>query len=89
MEGYTLALDFPVKNGLFSFLNELDELVLEYGGRIYMSKDARMSKALLDKSYPRLETFKAILRKYNPDKKFTSVQSKRLLETEEKRLAYA
>lgn len=90
MEGYTLALDFSVKDGLFSFLDELDELVLQYGGRIYMSKDARMSKELLNKSYPRLETFKAIVHKYNPDKKFTSLQSKRLIESqEEKLLQYA
>ncbi len=90
MEGYTLALDFPVRKGLFSFLDELDELVLEYGGRIYLSKDARMSKELLTKSYPGLEAFKAIINKYNPEKKFSSLQSKRLLESkEEKHLLYA
>ncbi len=31
MEGYTLALDFPVRKGLFPFLDELDKIVLEYG----------------------------------------------------------
>ncbi len=34
MKGYTLALDFPIKKGLFQFLDELDTIVLEYGGYI-------------------------------------------------------
>lgn len=78
MEGYTLALDFPVKNGLFEFLDELDKLVDEYGGRIYMSKDARMSKELLHKSYPHIDKFWSIVEKYNPDNKLASLQSARL-----------
>ena len=32
-EGYTLALDFPVRKGLFEFLDELDEIVLKNGGQ--------------------------------------------------------
>ena len=80
-EGFTLALDFPVRNGLFSFLDELDEIVLQYGGRLYMSKDARMKPQVLFKGYPRIEEFKAIVRKYNPSYKLSSLQSERLLLT--------
>jgi decaprenylphospho-beta-D-ribofuranose 2-oxidase len=81
-EGYTLALDFPVRNGLFEFLDELDRIVLEYGGRLYMSKDARMKPDVLFRGYPKLDEFKSIVRKYNPSAKFSSVQSERLLLTE-------
>jgi decaprenylphospho-beta-D-ribofuranose 2-oxidase len=77
-EGYTLALDFPVRNGLLNFLDELDELVLKYNGRLYMSKDARMKPAMLVAGYPELEKFKSIVKKYNPDGKIRSVQSDRL-----------
>ncbi|HYE54632.1 MAG TPA: FAD-binding oxidoreductase [Chitinophagaceae bacterium] len=77
-EGYTLALDFPVRKGLMEFLDELDEIVLKYGGRLYMSKDARMKASMLQAGYPRLEQFKAIVRKYNPGKKLRSIQSDRL-----------
>jgi hypothetical protein len=35
-EGYTLALDIPVRKGLFEFLDELDNVVLKYGGRLYL-----------------------------------------------------
>ncbi|RYG06232.1 MAG: FAD-binding oxidoreductase [Chitinophagaceae bacterium] len=80
-EGYTLALDFPVRGNLFSFLDELDKLVLKHGGRLYMSKDARMKPEVLEAGYPRLDEFKQILKKYNPEGKFRSIQSDRLLLT--------
>lgn len=80
-EGYTLALDFPLRPGVLEFLNELDEIVLKYGGRIYITKDARMKPAMLA-NYPELDKFKAIVKKYNPDGKIKSAQSDRLLLTE-------
>ncbi|HTE07325.1 MAG TPA: FAD-binding oxidoreductase [Flavitalea sp.] len=80
-EGYTLALDFPVREGLFKFLDELDLIVLQYGGRLYMSKDARMKPEVLQRGYPRLDEFRSIVRKYNPSGKLSSVQSDRLLLT--------
>lgn len=81
-EGYTLALDFPVRKGLMEFLDELDEIVLKYGGRLYMSKDARMKPSVLEAGYPRLQQFKNIIRKYNPKNKLRSIQSDRLRLTE-------
>lgn len=81
MEGYTLALDFPVKPGLLPFLDELDGIVLRYGGRLYMSKDARMKPEVLQCGYPGLEKFKDIVRKYNPGEKIHSMQSDRLFLT--------
>ena len=80
-EGYTLALDFPVNKGLMEFLDELDQVVLRYGGRIYMSKDARMKPEVLWRSYPELKKFKDIVLKYNPEGKIRSIQSDRLLLT--------
>ncbi|WP_343690680.1 FAD-binding oxidoreductase [Chitinophaga sp.] len=77
-QGYTLALDFPVRKGLFAFLDELDEVVLQYGGRLYLSKDARMKKDVFWQSYPNAQRFAEIVRKYNGDKIFHSVQSERL-----------
>jgi decaprenylphospho-beta-D-ribofuranose 2-oxidase len=80
-EGYTLALDFPVKAGLLEFLDELDQIVLRYGGRLYMSKDARMKPEILRQGYPGLDRFKEIVRRYNPDGKIHSIQSDRLFLT--------
>lgn len=77
-KGYTLALDFPVRAGLFDFLEELDQVVLEHGGRLYLSKDARMKSGTFWKGYEHSQDFSKILSKYNPEKKFRSIQSNRL-----------
>ena len=82
MEGYTLALDFPVCDGLLPFLDELDELVIGYGGRIYMAKDARMSRDAFARGYPNAEKFKGFVRGRNPQLPFRSRQSDRLGITE-------
>jgi FAD/FMN-containing dehydrogenase len=79
MRGYTLALDFPIRPGLFSFLNELDKVVADYGGRIYLSKDARMNKEIFWKTYPRAKQFQEILKKYDPENRFNSHLSQRLM----------
>ncbi|WPQ60825.1 FAD-binding oxidoreductase [Chitinophaga sancti] len=77
-QGYTLALDFPVRKGLFAFLDELDAVVLQYGGRLYLSKDARMKKEVFWQSYPNAQRFAEIVKAYNGDNIFHSVQSERL-----------
>jgi len=78
LEGYTLALDFKIQNRLFPFLNELDRIVLDHGGRLYLTKDVRMSREVFQKGYPRGEQFTQIREHYHLNEKFNSVQSKRL-----------
>jgi hypothetical protein len=77
-EGYTLALDFPVRDNLFPFLDELDKIVIQYDGRLYMSKDARMNPDILRAGYPELYQFENIVKKYNPNHRIRSIQSDRL-----------
>ena len=77
-EGYTLALDFPVRKGLFEFLDELDKIVLHYGGRIYLSKDARMKSEIFWSGYSNAQKFLNVVKKYNPSFKMNSLQSVRL-----------
>lgn len=55
MAGYTLALDFKISRGLFDFLNELDEIVMNYGGRVYLAKDCRLPKKHFKKMYPKVD----------------------------------
>ncbi|HXS35431.1 MAG TPA: FAD-binding oxidoreductase [Flavipsychrobacter sp.] len=78
IQGYTLALDFPVRKNLFEFLHELDQIVLQHGGRIYLSKDARMKSNIFWKGYSNSEEFVSVVKKYNPLTKFQSIQSTRL-----------
>jgi decaprenylphospho-beta-D-ribofuranose 2-oxidase len=77
-EGYTLALDFPVRESLFEFLDELDKIVLDYGGRLYLSKDARMKSEMFWNGYTNAPKFLDIVKKYNPNFKFNSIQADRL-----------
>jgi decaprenylphospho-beta-D-ribofuranose 2-oxidase len=79
MRGYTLALDFSIQPGLFEFLDELDKVVADYGGRIYLSKDARMKKEIFWSTYPHAREFQEILKKYDPENKFVSHLSQRLM----------
>jgi len=51
---------------------------LKYEGRIYLSKDARMSKKVFWESYPGAKRFQKVAKKYNPDLKFKSLLSQRL-----------
>jgi FAD/FMN-containing dehydrogenase len=78
MDGYTLALDFKIQPKLFPFLDELDRIVMDFGGRIYLTKDVRMSKEVFRKGYPRWEKFAEIREKYDMKGTFESLQSKRL-----------
>lgn len=77
-EGYTLALDFPVTKELFPFLDELDAIVLQNGGRLYLSKDARMKPEVFWNSYPNAKKFQEIVQKFNPNFKIDSIQARRL-----------
>ena len=78
MEGYTLALDFPVKKSIFPFLNTLDDIVLKHGGRIYLAKDARMKKQFFHQTYPEIKKFINLKSQFNKSNKFQSMQSERL-----------
>ena len=78
LNGYSLALDFKIEDGLFELLDELDKIVLEYQGRIYLTKDVRVSKETFEKGYPKTEKFRETRTKYNMDKKLNSLQSKRI-----------
>ncbi|MCO4781889.1 MAG: FAD-binding oxidoreductase [Candidatus Cloacimonetes bacterium] len=78
MRGYTLALDFPIMEGLFEFLDELDKIVLDANGRLYLTKDARMSADTFHKSYKNVNKFKSVVQKYGCDRFFKSLQAKRL-----------
>ena len=78
LEGYTLALDFKVEQSLFPLLDKLDRMVVDNGGRLYLTKDARMSEATFTRSYPRAEQFKQIRAEIDPDNLFGSLQSRRL-----------
>ena len=78
LEGYTMALDFALKPSLFLLLNELDRIVLDHGGRLYLTKDARMPEEMIAAGYPELESFLDIRRRFGLKGRIESQQSLRL-----------
>jgi len=68
LEGWTLAIDLPADApGLGSALEDLDEIVGGCGGRVYLSKDIRLRRALLERMYPRLADFQAVRARVDPE----------------------
>ena len=67
IEGYTLALDFKVNSKLKKLVEDLDKIVEEFDGRIYLTKDS-MSKSSLTNYIKNVQ---------NP--KFVSLQHKRIV----------
>jgi len=77
-EGWTLALDFRYDDGVLELLDRLDEMVLDAGGRIYLTKDARLKAHSFRRAYPHWETFEATRARYGAHGRFASAQSQRL-----------
>lgn len=78
MEGYTLALDFPINAKTLRLLDELDRITLAHGGRFYLAKDSRMSAKTFSASDTRIDAFRRQRSENNWQDKFTSAQSERL-----------
>jgi decaprenylphospho-beta-D-ribofuranose 2-oxidase len=79
MPGWTLALDIPLgAPELAETLDDLDERIAEVGGRIYLAKDGRLRPELVGQMYPRLEEFRAVCRRVDPEGRIASDLARRI-----------
>ncbi len=79
IEGYTLAVDMPYRGvEQEKLLRQLDELVAESGGRIYLVKDTRLPSDWIPIMYPRLGEWREIVNRNDPSFRFSNHQTARL-----------
>jgi decaprenylphospho-beta-D-ribofuranose 2-oxidase len=78
-KGYTLALDIPFRGKeTLRLLDRLDEVVLRFGGRVYLTKDARLGPKTFRDMYPEFKAWMETVRRYNPEAKGNSRLAERL-----------
>jgi decaprenylphospho-beta-D-ribofuranose 2-oxidase len=77
-EGYTFAIDFPVRDQTPELLRRLDALVLEAGGRVYLGKDSYVEAPMFRAMYPAIDSWLAVKAKYDPEGVFTSDLGRRV-----------
>lgn len=77
--GATLAVDLP-NNGqaLLDLLDDLDRIVLNQGGRVYLAKDARLTRSAFEDMYPRASAFRELKHRLDPDNRFDSSLARRV-----------
>lgn len=79
LQGWTLAADMPAGfPGLADQLDRLDRVVAEAGGRIYLAKDGRLDPHLVPEMYPRIDEWRAVRERVDPQRRFRSDLDRRL-----------
>jgi FAD/FMN-containing dehydrogenase len=76
--GISIALDIPITGATPALVDALDEAVIAEGGRIYLAKDAFTRAEHFRAMEPRLESFLAVRRRFDPEGRIRSLQSVRL-----------
>jgi decaprenylphospho-beta-D-ribofuranose 2-oxidase len=76
--GWTVTVDFPVARGLHRFCDELDELVLAAGGRLYLAKESRATGETVRRGYPRFDEWRKVRDAVDPAGVFVSDMARRL-----------
>jgi FAD/FMN-containing dehydrogenase len=78
--GISVALDLPMKGARTQALvDELNEVVIAAGGRIYLAKDALTRPEHLRAMEPRLASWNAVRKRWDPAERLASALSHRLL----------
>jgi decaprenylphospho-beta-D-ribofuranose 2-oxidase len=77
--GWTLNLDIPAgDHNLAEVLCRLDREVAEAGGSIYLAKDSCLDPKWVPVMYPRLDEWRAVRDRLDPDRRLVSDLSRRL-----------
>ena len=78
MEGYTLAVDFPNRNGADRLISELERATADAGGRIYLAKDALAAPETVRAMYSERAKWAKTVKAADPDGHFLTDIVRRL-----------
>jgi decaprenylphospho-beta-D-ribofuranose 2-oxidase len=73
-----LALDLPIRPDSSEIVRQLNEVVIRYGGRIYLTKDGFSRAEDYAAMEPRIGEFLRVRDEYDPEGRLRSAQSLRL-----------
>ena len=59
-------------------LDELDSIVADHGGRVFLAKDGRLSAPMFARMYPGIDQFQTIRERVDPTGKFSSDMARRI-----------
>lgn len=76
--GIFFAIDLPVDSRTQLIVDKLNERLIEYGGRVYLAKDAFTRGEHFRAMEPRLAAWEQVRRKWDPHGRLRSAQSVRL-----------
>lgn len=79
MEGYTLALDFPMRQTTPALFATLEAIAIDHGGRFYLAKDSLLTPERLRQSDSRTAAFTKMRQDSGATHRFRSLQSERLV----------
>ena len=77
-EGYTFAIDFPIRKNTVALLKRLDQMVIDAGGRVYLGKDSYLDAPTFRAMYPAVDRWLAVKAKYDPRGVFASDLGRRV-----------
>jgi FAD/FMN-containing dehydrogenase len=78
MEGTSIAIDMAVTSQIQRVVDELNEVVISAGGRIYLTKDGFTRPEHFRAMEPRLDAFLSLRDSWDPHRRLRSAQSVRL-----------
>jgi len=79
IEGWTISVDLPFHNKkCLEILDSVDLMVAELGGRVYLSKDSRLSSEAFKEMYENHKDWISIKKAMDPDNLWQSNQGRRL-----------
>lgn len=78
MPGISFALDFPIGEETTALVSQLNAVVQEAGGRVYLAKDAFSSAEQIEKMDPRMRIFATLRDRLDPNRKIDSALARRV-----------